>query len=138
MPISKIQMNLLNSFSTFKQVINSIERSPDGKNIISNYGNWCIKYKGTNNIEGFVTADGIIDMNGKKILIKPDSIIETEEKEKQPLFSSIIAMLEDMIKNVNNPEVVNRKHNFLCLDIKSLLDTASQALREIPVSRFFS
>ncbi len=136
MPINKIHMNLLNSFKTFKNVINGIQRSRDGKKIISNYGNWCIRYKGTNNIEGFVTADGIIDMNGKKIFIKPDSIIETEEKEKQPLFSSIIAMLEDMIKNVNNPEVVNREHNFLNLDVKSILDTARQALRKIPVSHF--
>ena len=136
MPINKIQMNLQNSFNTFKNVINDIQRSPDGTKIISNYGDWCIRYKGTNNIEGFVTADGIIDINGKKIFIKPDSIIETEEKEKQPLFLSVIEMLKDMIKNVNNPKVVNREHNFLSLDVKSLIDIANKALSEIPVSHF--
>ena len=129
-PINKLDMKLLDSYDCFKKTVNGIAYSKDGKKVIGNYGKWKINYK-CDDVEGFVTADGIIDMNGKKIAVKPGFIVDTEEKDTEALFANMTNMLSDMVKNINNPEIVNREHNMFRIDIKKTIETANRALKEI-------
>ena len=128
-PTNTSGMKLLNSYDVLKKVVKDVTYSPDGKNIIGNYGKWKLQYK-RKDIEGFVTSDGLIDRNGTQISIKPGFIIETEEKNVQPLFDNIIEMLTDMTKNIHNPTIVNREHNMFSLDIKQIIKAGNEALKK--------
>lgn len=128
-PTNKSGMKLLDSYDALKKAVSSITYSQDGKNIIGNYGKWKLKYK-RKDIEGFVTADGLIDRNGKQISIKPGFIVETEEKNVQPLFNNIIKMLTDITENIQNPTIVNREHNIFSLDIKQIIKAGNKALKK--------
>jgi hypothetical protein len=129
-PINKLDMKLLDSYDYFKKSVKDIAYSKDGKYVIGNYGDWKKKYK-HNDVEGFVTANGIIDRNGNKIIIKPGFIVETEEKNTKTLFKNITNMLTDMVDNINNPEIVNREHNRYEIDIKRVIETANRALKDV-------
>lgn len=129
-PINKLDMKLLDTYDCFKNAVRDITYSKDKETMIGNYGKWKINYK-CDDVEGFVTADGIIDMNGKKIAVKPGFIVVTEEKETKTLFTNIINMLTNMVKNINNPEIVNREHNMYQIDIKRAIETANRTLKDV-------
>ena len=129
-PINKLDMKLLDTYDCFKNAVKDITYSKDKETMIGNYGNWKINYK-HDDVEGFVTSEGIIDINGKKIAIKPGFIVDTEEKDTKALFANITNMLSDMVKNINNPEIVNREHNMFRIDIKKTIEAANRALKEI-------
>ena len=129
-PTNKLDMKLLDSYDCLKKTVNGIAYSKDGKKVIGNYGKWKINYK-CDDVEGFVTADGIIDMNGKKIAVKPGFIVDTEEKETKTLFTNIINMLTNMVENINNTEIVNREHNMYQIDIKRAIETANRTLKDV-------
>ncbi len=128
-PTNKLGMKLLDSYDVLKKVVNNVTYSSDSKSIIGNYGNWKIHYK-RNNIEGFVTANGLIDRNGKQISIKPGFIVETEEKNVQPLFENIVKMLTDMTENIQNSTIVNREHNMFKINIQQALRAGNEALKK--------
>ena len=128
-PTNKLGMKLLDSYDVLKKVVSGVTYSQDGKNIVGNYGKWKLKYK-RKDIEGFVTSDGLINRNGKQITINPGFIVETEEKNVQPLFNNIIKMLTDMTKNIQNPTIVNREHNMFSLDMKQIIKAGNEALKK--------
>ena len=128
-PTNKLGMKLLDSYDILKKNVNNVTYSSDCKSIIGNYGNWKIHYK-RNDIEGFVTANGLIARNGKQISIKPGFIVETEEKNVQLLFENIVKMLTDMTENIQNPTIVNREHNMFKINIKQAFKTGNEALKK--------